>query len=178
MTNASLCVALGQEGLCSEGTFLHEKVRRVGETVLAKELLSGLCPSAELPRLLRPTSLPAQQTNVLLKAESSCQGKPVFRRNRGSSFQFVEFWLWRESSTWQAAGESMWVTTATSDHGLAPFPARDGWANGNEGSRRVNKALLRKPNKEFMEWNDNGELSNNILWDGSKAVISGKLIQP
>lgn len=59
MTKASLCVALGQEGLCSEGTFLYEKERPVGATVLAKELLIGLCPSAELSRLLRPTSLPA-----------------------------------------------------------------------------------------------------------------------
>lgn len=86
MTNASLCVSLGQEG-----TFLYEKVRPVGETVLAKELLIGLCPSAELPSLLQPTSLSAWQTNVLLKTEISCQGKPAFRRNRGSSFHFVEF---------------------------------------------------------------------------------------
>lgn len=161
---------LGQEGFCSKGTWERERV-------LAKEFLTDLCPSAKLPSLLRRTSSPAWQTSILLEVGSNCKGKPAPECNRGSSLQFAEFWLCKESSTWQATGENVWVTAVTSDHGLARFPVGDGWANGNKGSRRVNKALLQKPNKEFMEWNDNGELSNNILWDVSKTVISGKLIQ-
>lgn len=131
----------------------------------------------ELPSLLRLTSSTPWQINVLWKAESNYEGKPASQCSHGSYFQFLEFWLCKESWTWQATGENVWVTAATSDHGLALSTIRDGWANGNKGSRRVNKALLQKPNKEFMERNANGELSNNILWDVSKAVISGKLIQ-
>lgn len=50
-------------------------------------------------------------------------------------------------------------------------------ASENQGSWRVNKALFQKPNKESKEWNDNGELSNNIRWEASKTVIRGELIQ-
>lgn len=127
-----------------------------------------------------PTNIPTSLANKCiiksrkqLPRQASVSARPWIFLFSSSNSDF-----WRESSTWQAAGESVWVTAATSDHGLAPFPTRDGWANGNKGSRRVNKALLQKPNKELMEWNDNGELSNNILWDVSKTVISGKLIQP
>lgn len=85
--------------------------------------------------------------------------------------------IFEKSLTWQTVEENVWVTAVTSNHGLAQFPTKDDWANENKGSRRVNKALLQKPNKEFMEWNDNGELSNSIFWDASKTVIRGKLIQ-
>lgn len=73
--------------------------------------------------------------------------------------------------------ENVGVNAAMSDHSLVQLLIKDDWANENKDPQRVNKALLQKPNKEFMEWNDNGELSNNILWDASKTVIRGKLIQ-
>ena len=79
--------------------------------------------------------------------------------------------------TWQTAAENVGVTALTPGRSLVWLLIRNDWANEKEGSRRVNKALLQKQNKEFMEWNDNGELSNNILWDASKTVIRGKLIQ-
>lgn len=85
--------------------------------------------------------------------------------------------FFEKSLTWQAAAENVGVTALTPGHSLARLPIKDDWVNEKKCSQRVNKALFKKSNKEFMEWNDNGELSNNILWDVSKTVIRGKLMQ-
>lgn len=51
---------------------------------------------------------------------------------------------------------------------------------------RLNASLLSDPDvvqeiqqciKEYFDINDNGEVTQSILWEGSKAVIRGKIIE-